>query len=221
MLAVSGNDDAVHEFILGQVSVGDGNNADAAVDIPLRIVVDHGPVQGPGKVLGRSGLHQLGIMLGPVQSHVGNVVLGDQADQLSVFIHHAQGLFPGLPDDVAGFQDSGIRRNGNGSVDLNFRQAYPGIVQKHGLLKAEPFQKEFCLHAQLAQTAGNGPDSVGSFIKGVSDRGSDGIRIRVLVPCDINCILYHVTPPYIGLAFHLYFINFRPFFQCPFKAGKT
>ena len=82
---------------------------------------------------------------------------------------------------------------GHRIIDLDLRHFNTRILQEHGYLKAESVQKVFRLRPDLAKPAGYCLYPIGALEKSIADRGRDRIRVRMLVSCDIDNILFHIA----------------------------
>ena len=121
-----------------------------------------------------------------------DVVHGEHADHAVLLIHDTAGLFARAVHELDRFVDRLVRHDRRGLIDLDLGHLDAGILEQHGLLKAEALEKILCLRAQLSKPAGHRLDAVRALEKSVADGSRDGVGIRVLMSCNIDYILVHI-----------------------------
>ena len=170
-----------HIVVLELGFLGHGDDADLAVELHLRVVVENFSVQGLPEVFqGRPG-HNLNGPGGVVETDDGDVGLGEKADELFMLVYHAAVGSVVLLHLLEGLKDGGVRGGAAGWVHGNLLHGHPGVGEPLGLRKGEPVQQVFGFGVELPQAAGHGADAQRTLEKGVGNGRGHRVRIWMLV----------------------------------------
>ena len=144
-IVAADHDTAGHIIVFELGLLGHGDDADLAVELHFRIVVEDPAVQGFPEVFQRSPGHDLNRPGSVVEADDGDIRLGEKANQLFVLVHHAAVGSVVLLHLLKGLEDRGVRGGAAGRVHDHFSQSHPGIGEPLGLGIGKPVQQVFCL----------------------------------------------------------------------------